>query len=81
MALLKYVCGIIKDIRLNQFRIQITISNFQINSKDSGAIAWLYEYGNVKKKLFKIDCCNITVSLSVLNANRFSQRFGDLRIF
>ncbi|MAZ99843.1 MAG: GTPase HflX [Rhodospirillaceae bacterium] len=58
-----------------------TVYNFQINSKDSGAIAWLYEYGNVKKKLFKIDCCNITVSLSVLNANRFSQRFGDLRIF
>jgi GTPase len=53
---------------------------FQINSKDSRAIAWLYEYGNVKKKLFEIDCCKITVSLSVVNANRFSQRFGDLRL-
>jgi hypothetical protein len=52
---------------------------YQIKSKDSEAIAWLYEYGNVKNKLFNIDFCNITVSLSVVNANRFNQRFGDLQ--
>ena len=52
---------------------------YQIKSKDSEAIAWLYEYGNVKNKLFNIDFCDITVSLSVVNANRFNQRFGDLQ--
>ena len=52
---------------------------YQIKSKDSEAIAWLYEYGNVKNKLFNIDFCDITVSLSIVNANRFNQRFGDLQ--
>jgi GTP-binding protein HflX len=52
---------------------------FRLNISESAAIAWLHEYGNVKEKHLHEEFFNISVKLSAADANKFSQRFGDVQ--
>jgi GTP-binding protein HflX len=54
--------------------------SFQLNFNDSAAIAWLHEYGNIREKHLHEEFFTMSVKLSMADANKFSQRFGEVQV-